>query len=104
MAASRAVSNSHVGRRVRLLQKIIEHVNSIIQIIAVCFADRNMDFASHLRAKRLPVLFEDETKIIFRPMLGGRFVDCTGLRVPERYRMTILASRTVRYNPSAQLL
>src|SRR3989441_3796131 len=62
-----------------------------------------MDFALKLRAKRLPVLFEDETKIIFRPMLDNRFVDHTGFRVPQRYRMPPRISRTIRRIPSAPL-
>src|SRR5437773_8439672 len=75
MAAATAVRDSSVGRRIRRLKELVQHVNGIIQIIVVRLANGDMEFTSNPGAKHSPILLEDKMKIVPLPMFDGRFVD-----------------------------
>src|SRR5437667_3597800 len=92
VSAAGAVHDARVSRRIGFLEKVVEHVDGIVQVIAVRVADRYMDFPAKLRAERFPVLLEDEAKIIFLPVFDDGPVDHAGLRIPEGYRPAALAS------------
>src|SRR5437016_174729 len=92
MSAAGAVYDARVSGWIGFLEKVVEHVDGIIQVIAVRVADRYMDFPAKLRAERFPVLLEDEAKIIFLPVFDDGPVDHAGLRIPEGYRPAALAS------------
>src|SRR5437868_14427726 len=82
MSAAGAVYDARVSGWIGFLEKIVEHVDGIVQVIAVRVADRYMDFPAKLRAERFPVLLEDEAKIIFLPVFDDGPVDHAGLRIP----------------------
>ena len=71
MATAAAISDSRVSRRIRVLKELVQHVDSIIQIIAVRLTYGDMEFTAQLGAEDLPVLLKDKTKIISLPVIDG---------------------------------
>src|SRR5207249_303034 len=104
MATAGPIRDSRVSRRVHLLQELVQHVDSIIQIVAVRFTDGDMEFTSESRAEDLPILLKDKTKIISLPMTDRRFVDDACLGIPQRDRTAICPTRPICSVPRAPLL
>src|SRR5207249_9255938 len=95
MATAAAVRDSSVGRRIRPHNKLVQHVNGIIQIIVVRLANGDMEFAANPRAKHSPILLEDKMKIVPLPMFDGGFVDDASLGMPQSDRTMVRSSRTI---------
>ena len=104
MATATAVRDSSVGRRIRRLKELVQHVNGIIQIIVVRLANGDMEFAANPRAKHSPILLEDKMKIVPLPMFDGGFVDDASLGMPQSDRTTVRPSRTICRIPCTPLL
>src|SRR5438876_6830796 len=104
VSAAGAVHDARVSRWIGFLEKVVEHVDRIVQVVAVRVAYRDMDFPAKLRAERFPVLLEDEAKIIFFPMIDDGPVDHAGLWIPKRDGPAISAPSTVGRIPRAPLL
>src|SRR5438876_3992435 len=104
MATAAAVRDSSVGRRIRPLKELVQHVNGIIQIIVVRLANGDMEFAANPRAKHLPILLQDKMKIVSFPMFNGRSVDDARLGMPQSDRTTVRSSGTICRIPCAPLL
>src|SRR5262245_51086073 len=104
MATAAAIRDSSIGRRIRPLQELVQHVNGIIQIIVVRLANGDMEFAANPGAKHSPILLEDKMKIVPLPMFDGRFVDGASLGIPQSDRTAGRPSRTICRIPCTPLL
>src|SRR5438876_11232299 len=104
MATATAVRDSSLGRRIRRLKELVQHVNGIIQIIVVRLANGDMEFTANPRAKHSPILLEDKMKIVPLPMFHGGFVDDASLGMLPSDRTTVRLSRTISRIPCTSLL
>src|SRR5437660_825232 len=79
-------------------------MDRVIQIVTVQFTHGDVDLSSKLRSKRLPVLLEYESEVVFLPMIDDRLVDHTGFGIPQGNRLSICAPRTICGVPCTPLL
>src|SRR6476660_97148 len=63
-------------------KKIIQQMNSVVQKVLVRLANPDREFASKLRAERLPVLLAHHSQVVFLPVLSERAIDLSGLLIP----------------------
>src|SRR5437867_13446331 len=99
MAAAGAVHDPSVRGRVGFLEKVIEQVDGIIQVIVVRFANGDVDLTSKLWTDGLPILLEQHPQVVFFPVIDDRLVDDAGLWVPKRNGTAIGAARAIRRVP-----
>src|SRR2546425_3520076 len=104
MAAAHAVSYMRLGGWIGRLEEVVEHMNGVVQVVVICFADGNVDLSAKLRSESLPVLLENHAKVVFLPVIDDRLIDNAGLWIPQRNGPAAGTARTVRRVPGAPLL
>src|SRR5215471_11388140 len=104
VSLSGTVAYSRFGWGIGLLKKVVEQVNSAIEVIAVRISDRNMNLSPQLGTDRRPVLLEYHAEIVFFPMVDDRLIDVSGFRIPQWHRATVTAPRSIRCVPGSPLL
>src|SRR4051794_7448589 len=64
MAAAWTVDDLRFSGWIGVLKRILEHVNSIIQIIIVGFTDRYVNFPTKLRGQSSPASLEKHAQVV----------------------------------------
>src|SRR5262247_543459 len=81
-----------VKRSCRALQKLLDQVDRVVQIVVVHVAAVDVYLAFEFRARSLPIALENVAEVvIFAPVFGDRAVYLAGHLVPDAFRVAVWA-------------
>src|SRR5262245_22156835 len=87
------------------LQKLLDQVDRVVQIVVIHIAAVDVNLAFELRTERLPITFEDVAEvIIFAPVFGDRTIYLAGHLVPDALRVTVGPYRRIDRLPDVPLI
>src|SRR5207245_802422 len=84
-------------------EELVEEMDGVVEEKLVGLAGGEVELAAQFRAKRRPVLLQDQPQIVLPPLRGNGVIDLAGLRVPERDRPAIFATGSEGSVPGAPL-
>src|SRR6266545_765884 len=94
-----------VKRIGRALQKLLNQVDRVVQIVVVHVAAVDVYLAFEFRAERLPIALENVAEVvIFAPVFGDRAVYLAGHLVPDALRIAVGACRRIDGLPDVPLI
>src|SRR5262245_55512065 len=105
LGAVAVIHLARVKRIGRALQKLLDQVDRVIQIVVIHVATVDVYLAFELRAERLPITLEDVSEVvIFAPVFGDRTIHLAGHLVPDALRITVGAYWRIDRLPDVPLI
>src|SRR5215813_14049253 len=94
LSAVAVINLATVKRICRALQKLLDQVDRVVQIVVVHVAAVDVYLAFEFRSERLPIALEDVAEVeIFAPVFGDRTVYVAGHLIPDALRIAVWAYR-----------
>src|SRR5262245_13788128 len=94
-----------VKRICRALQKLLDQVDGVVQIVIVHVAAVDVYLAFELRAERFPIALENVAEIVIvAPVFGDRTIYLAGHLVPDALRIAVGSHRRVNRLPDVPLI